>query len=247
MFEEMNVKMVEDHIGENWTGIAARAVPVSLDVREELGGTGSIRVAINVANTIVANVQKDGSLSGTAIEVAREIGECVGLSIEFKLYDDVSAILADVDRGEWDIAFIARDPSREALLHFTPAYMEIAATFAVRRNSGFARSQELDRSDVVIASASGAAYDLCLRRVIAHAMLSACDSHQSALDRFSAGEVDAVAGIRQQLARFAASNIYATVVQDNFATLGQPIAVRCDRPAAGRWLDDWIARKTRNR
>ena len=210
--------------------------------RTELGLHGSVRVALNAANTIVARIGADGSPSGIAVEAAQAIGEQLGLPVTFRMYASAGAIVAAADEDAWDLAFIARDPSREHLVHFTPPYKQIAATFAVARQAGLTHAADLDRSDTVIASADGAAYDAQLRRVMTRARIVGCDDPNAARTLFLSGGANALAGIRDQLRQIAAENSEVRLVDDDFATLGQAIAVRRGWYAAASFLDDWIQR-----
>ena len=71
-------------------------------------------------------------------------------------------------------------PSRRALTRFafTPAYVEIEATYLVPASSPIRTLEDVDRDGVRIATAARAAYTLYLQRTLRHATLVEADGIQ---------------------------------------------------------------------
>ena len=199
-------------------------------------------VAINAANTIVVQTAADGSLSGPAIACAEVIAAQADLPIAYRRYPSAGAIVAATHADEWDIAFIAHDASREDVLYFTAPYLTFPASFAVMGDAGVTRCAELDRRGVAIASVSTAAYDLRLRRFVTAAQIVPCVSTAEALALLRAREVNAAAGIREQLREQVAGDDSLTLVADDFASLDQAVAIRLECRLEAAFLDFVIGR-----
>lgn len=216
------------------------APPVG-EAAAELAPAGELRVAINMLNIALAQARADGSLGGRSIDLAERIGERLDRPLRYVRYDGPGAILAAADRGEWDIAFLAADPARAAQFHISPAYLTVAATYLVAAGSPARCAGDIDRPGAVIASTSGAAFDLHLRRVIAQARIIACETPAAAMALLSSGGADTVAGIRAPLEETARRSPAFRVVDGDFATLGQAILTPRERPAAAAFLDAFVA------
>ena len=79
----------------------------------ELCPNGMIRAAVNVANAVLAHVDKvTGTFGGRSVDVATRLAAKVGRSLSIVAYESAASIVAATDRDEWDIAFIAEDPAR---------------------------------------------------------------------------------------------------------------------------------------
>ena len=83
---------------------SAAAQAPSAAVREELAGTGKVRVAF---------IQpRGGAPSGMGVAVARDLAARVGAPFESVVYPNPSALFADARSGKWDAAIVVRDPAR---------------------------------------------------------------------------------------------------------------------------------------
>lgn len=92
---------------------AAAQVP-SPAVREELAGTGKVRVAL---------VQPaGGAASGMGVSIGKELADRVGAPFEPVVYPSAAAALADARANKWDAAIVVRDPARAADVEYTRPY-----------------------------------------------------------------------------------------------------------------------------
>src|SRR5258707_1280026 len=66
--------------------------------------------------------------------------------------------------GVWEIAFLANEPARAAVIDFTAPYVLIEGTYMVAADSPLQTVGNVDRAGVRIAVARGSAYDLYLTR-----------------------------------------------------------------------------------
>jgi polar amino acid transport system substrate-binding protein len=121
-------------------------------VRTDLAPTGTLRVAINYGNAILATKDRvSGESRGVVVDLAQDVGRRLGVPIEIVAFDSVAAMGDAAPTGRWDIAFLGSDPQRETLMSFTPAYLEIEATYLVPASSSLRTAAEVDRAGVRIA------------------------------------------------------------------------------------------------
>ena len=102
------------------------------------------------------------------------------------------AVVADI----WDIGLIAAEPARAESIAFTPAYVEIEATYLVPGDSTVQAIADIDRPGVRIAVSERSAYDLYLTRNLQHASLVRAKGLPAAVDLFANEKLDALAGLR---------------------------------------------------
>ncbi|WP_162408992.1 transporter substrate-binding domain-containing protein [Acuticoccus sediminis] len=205
-----------------------------------LAPDGTLRAAINTGNK--ALVQEDGGhLTGVSPALARRLAEELGVPLEPVLYPGAGKVVADAQAGVWTVAFLAVDPAREDHVAFTRPYVTIDTTYAVRPG-GPATVEDVDRAGVTILSAAGSAYDLHLDKSIRHAAVVKAESPGASMDRFIAGEGDAVAGVRASLAARFTGNAGAVILPGALAAVGQAMAVPVALREAVPLLGDFLAR-----
>lgn len=184
-----------------------------------------LRFAINLGNPVLAFIDKSGNPCGISVALAHRIAGELGTSAQFKTWPTAGSVVHAGEKGEWDIAFLARDPQREESLRFTESYITIQGTMLVHTGSAFDSVAQMDREDVIINVGKGAAYDLWLTRNFTRATLNRLGSSQAAIAAFLSGEGDAVAGIRQPLDKTALQNMGYRVLVDNFTGIHQAVCV----------------------
>lgn len=199
-----------------------------------LAPTGRLRAAINLGNGVLA--QRDpasGELAGVSVVLANELGARLGVPVELVTYLSAGMVFDAVDRGEWDIAFLAIEPERAEKVQFSPPYVYIDGTYLVRADAAFADIADLDREGVTIAVGRGAAYDLFLTRNLQRAALLRLPTSAAAVAAFKAGDADAAGGVRQALMDAARDDTELRVLEGRFMQIGQGIAVPKVRAPAG--------------
>ena len=100
---------------------------------------------------------------------------------EFVRYASGGAIVDDIGTGRWDVTFFAVDPARTDRLTFSRPIAQIEATFAVLDGSPLTHADQADRTGLTIATARNAAYELHLKRTVAHAVITSHDTPAAAL------------------------------------------------------------------
>src|SRR5260221_504902 len=182
----------------------AMADNVPHNVVTELAPNGKLRAAINFGNIVLA--QKDpasGEPRGVSAELAREVAKRLGVPIEFIPFDAAGKVFDALQKGAWDIAFLAIDPVRAAGIDFTAPYVVIEGAYVVPVDSPLKTVEDVDRDGVRVAVARASAYDLYLTRALKHAKLVRESSGPEALVLFRKDRLEASAGVRQPIVAFA--------------------------------------------
>src|SRR6516162_11204313 len=161
----------------------------SQQILSELAPTGVLRAAINMGNfLLVTGRTPSGDPEGVAPDIAREIASRLGVPVCYLPYARPGELADAADSGVWDIGLIGAEPQRAEKIAFTPAYVEIEATYLVPAGSPLGAVAEVDRPGVRIALTARSAYDLWLTRNIRHAELVRAEgAGDAAFDRFVNG------------------------------------------------------------
>src|SRR5580704_17003891 len=128
------------------------------EVVSELAPTGVLRAAINMGNfLLVTGRTPSGDPEGVAPDMAREIASRLGVPVAYVPYARPGELADAAGSGVWDIGLIGAEK-----IAFTPAYVEIEATYLVPAGSPLKTVTDVDRAGVRIAVTARSAYDLWL-------------------------------------------------------------------------------------
>jgi polar amino acid transport system substrate-binding protein len=217
------------------------------DVLRDLAPTGVLRAGINFGNPVLA--QRDpatGQPRGVSVDLARELGRQLDVGVELVTFDAAGKLFDALKSGAWDIAFMAIDPVRSAEILFTAPYLVIEGTYMVRSASTFATVEDVDRESVRIAIGSGGAYDLFLSRTLKFAQLVRRATGQAAFELFVNDGLEAAAGVRQALVRFAQAHPGLRVMDGRFMVIEQAMATPKLRLGGARYLWSFLEDLKRN-
>jgi polar amino acid transport system substrate-binding protein len=149
--------------------------------------------------------------------------------------------LADqAGKGVWDVGLIGAEPQRAETIAFTPAYVEIEATYLVPAGSRLKTIAEVDSAGVRIAVAGRSAYGLWLDRNIKHAELVRADSLAGATEQFQRGKLDALAGLRPGLLADLEKMQGARILDGKFSSVQQAIGTAKRNIAGAAYLRDFV-------
>jgi polar amino acid transport system substrate-binding protein len=206
-------------------------------VRNDLAPGGTLRVAINFGNPVLA--QKDpasGEPRGVSRDIACEVARRLALPHAFVTFDAAGKVFEALARGAWDLAFMAIDPKRAAEIDFTPPYVIIEGSYMVPAGSALRTIGDVDRDGVRIAVASGSAYDLYLTRTIERAQIVRAPTGNEAIAMFERDGLEVAAGVKSPLLRLAASRPDLRVMDGRFMVIEQAMGVPKGRTPAVRYL-----------
>lgn len=212
-------------------------------VRSEIAPAGTIRAAVNMSNAALIRWDETaGALVGPSAEIADGIARELDRGLSLIRYGSAADILSAADGGEWDIAFIASDPSRTDRFSFSPPYISVEATYLVPVTSSYRTADELDTIGIRIASARSAAYTKQLERILRRATVLHVDSPKAALDFLSNRECDAAAGLTEFLFNASERMEGFRVVDGVFSQIPQTIAVHKRATNASLFFADFVRR-----
>jgi polar amino acid transport system substrate-binding protein len=212
------------------------------DVVKDFAPTGTLRVAINLGNSVLAQTDKTtGKPRGISVDLANELGRRLGLTPQFTTYDAAGKVFAALkSNGAWDVAFLAVEPARAEEIAFTAPYVIIEGVYMVPKDSSLRTVADVDRDGVRIAVATGSAYDLYLSRTLKHAQLVRAPTGDDAMAMFVADKLEVSAGVRQPIVAFASRNPSLRVIEGRFMEIGQAMGIPKGRDAAARYLGSFV-------
>ena len=190
---------------------------------KELTPTGKLRVGVNLSNFLLVQRNPDGTIRGIVPDLAQELAKRLGVDAELHKYEKVGDVADGAKKGEWDVAFIGAEPQRAQEIDFTPAYLEIPATYLVPAGSPIRTLAEVDRKGVRIAVAQKSAYDLYLARSIRNAELVRAEGIQGSYDLFVGRKLDALAGLKARLLSDADTLPGSRILDGQFTSVQQAV------------------------
>jgi polar amino acid transport system substrate-binding protein len=177
-----------------WGRLAMRTL------RSELAPTGVLRAGLNLANfLLITGKDADGTLTGVGPDMAAEIARRLGVPVRYVPFNTPAELIEAAEAGAWDIALIGPEPQRDEKIAFTPAYVEIGATYLVPAGSPIQSIADVDKPGVRIAVTERSAYAHWLDSNIEHATLVKTDTLDGAYETFVAEKLEVLAGVRPRL------------------------------------------------
>ncbi|MEJ2623043.1 MAG: transporter substrate-binding domain-containing protein [Pseudolabrys sp.] len=144
-------------------------------VLKDLAPTGTLRVAINLGNSVL--VQKDdaggapGGIKGITPDLAHELGQRLGVPVELVPFEAAGKAFEALKANHVDIVFLANEPVRAAEIDFTAPYVIIYGNYMVPTESALKTLADVDKPRIRIAVGHNSAYDLFLTRTLKNATI----------------------------------------------------------------------------
>ncbi len=206
-------------------------------ISADLAPTGVLRASINLGNPVLAQGTPDEP-AGITVDLAREIATRLAVPVEFLCFDAARKSFEAMKDGRADLCFLAIDPARETEVAFTAPYVVIEGVYAVPRDSKLMTVGDVDSAGVRIGVKEGSAYDLFLTRTLENAtVVRGSDGDEV----FLAEGLDAAAGIRQPITRFAEGRDDVRVIEERFMQIQQAVGTTKDRqPETVQFLRDLV-------
>ena len=211
------------------------------DIRSELAPSGVLRAGINLGNPLlVTGETASGDPEGVSPDMARTIAERLGVEVAYVPFASPGELADAADANAWDIGLIAAEPKRAETIAFTPAYVEIEATYLVPAGSAIQTIDAVDRPGVRIAVSARSAYDLYLSRTLEAAELVRAPGLAATFDLFVADKLDVLAGLRPGLMENAESVQGSRILEGRFMAVQQAIGTQRSKQAAAAFLRDFV-------
>jgi len=211
-------------------------------VKAELIPSGKLRVGVNLGNFLLVNKDPAGGKPrGIVPDLAQELGRRLGAPVELVTFAGAGETADGAQSGAWDVAFIGAEPQRAEQIAFSPAYLEIPATYLVPAGSPLKSLAEVDRPGVRIAVSARSAYDLYLSRNLKHAQLVRAEGIPASYDLFVAEKLDVLAGLLPRLVTDVERLPGARVLEGKFTAVQQAVGTPKARTQAAAWLREFVA------
>ena len=211
------------------------------EIRQQLAPRGALRAGVNLANILlVTGKTETGAPVGVSPDMARAVADRLGVAVEYVAFASPGQVADAVAEDRWDIALIAHEAERAETIAFSPAYVEIEATYLVRGGSTVRSVDDIDRPGTRIAVSARSAYDLHLARTLKHAELVRAEGLAGALALFTTRKLDALAGLRPALLDDVRSIPGARVLDGRFTTVRQAIGIRPGSHQASAFIAELV-------
>ena len=192
----------------------------------DLVRTGNLRAGVGVvAPHWAVKDQATGELRGVAVDLARALAKRIGVELVLVEYPSPPSVLDGLKTGARDVGFLAIDPSRVALVDFSPPYLQIDATYLVQGASPIHNVSDADQPGVRIAVTHKSVEEIVLRQMLKRAELKSVDTIPAGFELLRAGDADALAVPRPAALQFSARLPGSRVLVDRFHTTSGAMAV----------------------
>jgi polar amino acid transport system substrate-binding protein len=209
--------------------------------RAELAPTGVLRAGINMSNfLLVTGETPEGDPDGVSPDMARAVADRLGVPLKLVPFKTPGELADAAVEDVWDIGNIGADPERAKNIAFTPAYVEIEATYLVPAGSPIQSIDEVDREGVRIAVSARSAYELWLSDNIKHAELVMAKGLDGSFDTFVEQKLEALAGLRPRLVDEVNKLPGGRILDGKFTAVQQAIGTKPDREAGAAFLRDFV-------
>jgi polar amino acid transport system substrate-binding protein len=197
---------------------------MAIAVKSELAPHGVLRAGINLSNfLLVTGRSPSGDPQGVSPDMARAIADRLGVPVVYVPFPKPGELADAVGTDTWDIGLIGAEPARAEKIAFSPAYVEIEATYMVPPGSPLQTIADVDKPGIRIAVTARSAYDLWLDRNIKHATLIRTASLDSAYDQFAQDKLEALAGLRPRLLTDVTKMPGAKILDGQFTAVQQAV------------------------
>ena len=207
----------------------------------ELAPTGVLRAAINMGNfLLVTGRTSAGDPEGVAPDMAREIASQLGVPVSYVPYARPGELADAAGSGVWDIGLIGAEPQRAEKIAFTPAYVEIEATYLVPAGSPLQTIADVDKRGRRVAVTARSAYGLWLEDNYKEGELLQFDNAEAALKAFDGEKLDAYAGLRPGLIDLQKARPGSRLLDGQFTAVQQAVGTARTNSAGAAFLRDFV-------
>jgi polar amino acid transport system substrate-binding protein len=214
---------------------------MSDQVRTELAPGGILRAGLNLSNfLLISGKTETGEPAGVAPDMAAEIARRLGVAVQYVPYKTPGELADAAETGAWNVGLIGAEPQRAEKIAFSPAYVEIEATYLVRAGSPIRSLADVDKAGVRISVTGRSAYGLWLDRSIKQATLMKTDTLDSSLEQFVREKLEVLAGLRPRLLSDVEKLPGARILEGKFTAVQQAIGTARRNAAGAAFLRDFV-------
>ncbi len=217
------------------------ASPLSSAARADLTPSGRLRAGINYGNVILAGKDENsGELRGVHVDLVRELGRQAGVPVELVGFPAAGELVAGLKAGTLDVALLSFEPTRAGEIVFSPAYLEVDATYLVPPGSPLHTTQDVDAEGIRIVITARSVYEFYLLKHLKRAKLINAPSTHAAYELFAAGKLDALVGLRPRLVVDAEMMPGSRVLGGRFMMVEQSIASPRGRDIGAKYIREFL-------
>jgi len=207
-----------------------------------LAAAGAIRLALFLPQYAEDASGVRGIGTGfIAIEIVGALAARLGVAARVIKYPSPKDAVAGLRDGECDVAFLGIEPSRVAMVDFSPALFQFDYSLLVPAGSTIGSLEDTDQAGRRIGLVDGHASALALRRIVKQAELIGVELPESAFGLLRDQKVDALAFPRDQLIAFAGRLPGARVLAKGYGVNRVGIAVAKGSAGLLSYLSDFAA------
>jgi polar amino acid transport system substrate-binding protein len=207
-----------------------------------LASAGAIRLALFLPQYAEDATSIRGIGTGfIAIEIVGALAARLGVAAQVIKYPSPKDAVAGLQEGACDVAFLGIEPSRLAVVDFSPALFQFDYSLLVPAGSTIGSLEDADRAGQRIGLVDGHASALALRRIVRHAELIGVELPESAFDLLRDRKVDTLAFPRDQLIAFAGRLPGARVLAKGYGVNRVGMAVAKGSAGLLSYLSDFAA------
>ena len=210
---------------------------ISPEVKMQLTSNGVLSAAVYLGNFLLVTGRSSiGEPTGIAPDICRAIAERLGVKLVLVPCETQAEVVDCAASAKCGIALVGSDPARAERVTFTPAYVELEATYLVPADSNITEVSQVDEPRIRIASFYKSAYDLWLQRNLKHARLVHADSIEASNTLFVNERLDALAGLKTGLVSVAKDIPGSRILKGQFTGIQQAICTRKSNQEAIQFL-----------
>jgi polar amino acid transport system substrate-binding protein len=214
------------------------------EVLKELAPTGVLRVAVAVGPAASAlwatRDPATGKPRGITVALGTALGEKLGVPVVLVEHKSSGEIIEAAATGAWDVGFTPVDDERKQRVDFGPNYALGESTYMVAPGSTIRSIEEVDRAGVRVVGVENTATIRTARRTLKNTQAIGTKGLDEAVAMIKSGQADAIALGRESLDSLVATIPGARVLDGYFHATGTAIAVPKNKPAALRYVTDFI-------
>jgi polar amino acid transport system substrate-binding protein len=207
-----------------------------------LAAAGAIRLALFLPQYAEDATGIRGIGTGfIAIEIVNALAARLGVATRVIKYPSPKDAVAGLQDGACDMAFLGIEPSRIAVVDFSPALFEFDYSLLVPAGATIGSLEDADQAGRRIGLVDGHASALALRRIVKQAELIGVALPESAFDLLRDQKVDALAFPRDQLIAFAERLPGSRVLAKGYGVNRVGVAVAKGRTGLLSYFSDFAA------
>ena len=220
---------------------SSHANPTLAAARAALAPTGKLRLGFPTAPPFLGQQDpSSGRWTGVAVTLGAALAATLGVPLEPVRYDNPPAAYQALMSGSVDVV-MAPLQIKPAGVSGTPVLMRVQHSFLVKSGSPLQSVSDVDRSGITLGSGRGEGHTPVLAAQLHNAKLLQFSPDQAGVAALMAGQIDAYAGGRAELAGAMAQAPGLRILDGSFFTPGFGFATLASDTKGAAYLNSFAA------